>query len=124
MNKTISWFEIPVSDMVRAQKFYQTVVGTDFKSFQFGTEEHRVFAYDRENGATGGALVPRRGGEQHGTGPIVYVTLKDSVSEGLARVPAAGGQVVTPRTELPNGAGAFAVILDSEGNRVGLHAMK
>jgi hypothetical protein len=32
--------------------------------------------------------------------------------------------LVVPRSELPEGMGAFAQIEVSEGNRVGLHAMK
>jgi predicted enzyme related to lactoylglutathione lyase len=28
-----------------------------------------------------------------------------------------------PRVDLPGGMGAFAVIVDSEGNTIGLHAM-
>jgi hypothetical protein len=35
----------------------------------------------------------------------------------------AGGRVVQDRTLLPEGLGAFAHIVDSEGNRVGLHAL-
>jgi uncharacterized protein len=40
----------------------------------------------------------------------------------LDRVVAAGGQILTPRVALPEGMGFFAHILDTEGNRVGLHA--
>src|ERR1700757_2306393 len=41
----------------------------------------------------------------------------------LPRVPKAGGEVLLPRTALPDGMGYFAQIRDTEGNRVGLHAM-
>ena len=41
----------------------------------------------------------------------------------LARVAGAGGRVTTPKVQLPEGMGCFAHITDSEGNRVGLHAL-
>ena len=36
----------------------------------------------------------------------------------------AGGKVALPKTALPEGLGFFAHIIDSEGNRVGLHALQ
>ncbi|HRV56048.1 MAG TPA: VOC family protein, partial [Mangrovimonas sp.] len=32
----VGWFEIPVSDMDRAQKFYETVFNVDIKTVDFG----------------------------------------------------------------------------------------
>ena len=40
--------------------------------------------------------------------------------EALARVPKAGGRVLSPKIDTP--VGSQAVILDSEGNRIALHA--
>ena len=40
----------------------------------------------------------------------------------LARVEAAGGRIASPKVQLPGDMGAFAHIVDTEGNRVGLHA--
>ena len=34
----VGWFEIPVSDMERAVKFYNAVFLTEIKSMQFGKE--------------------------------------------------------------------------------------
>jgi predicted enzyme related to lactoylglutathione lyase len=46
----------------------------------------------------------------------------DGIAETLARVPAAGGTVVLPKTEIgPHG--FIAHILDTEGNRIGLHSL-
>ena len=46
-----------------------------------------------------------------------------SLDAALARAEQAGGRIATPRTELPDGLGVFAHILDLDGNRVGVHAM-
>jgi hypothetical protein len=43
------------------------------------------------------------------------------MSAVLERVPKAGGQVVMPRTDIGSGIGHMAIIVDSEGNRIGLH---
>jgi predicted enzyme related to lactoylglutathione lyase len=39
-------------------------------------------------------------------------------------VQGAGGEIALPKTALPPGLGFFAHIIDSEGNRVGLHALQ
>ena len=36
---------------------------------------------------------------------------------------AAGGSVLVGKTALPPGMGSFAQIVDTEGNRIGLHAL-
>jgi predicted enzyme related to lactoylglutathione lyase len=36
---------------------------------------------------------------------------------------AAGGRISTPRVDLPEGMGSFVHLIDSEGNRIGLHAL-
>jgi predicted enzyme related to lactoylglutathione lyase len=46
-----------------------------------------------------------------------------SLDTALERAQGAGGKVALPKTQLPEGMGAYAHIVDSEGNRVGLHAM-
>jgi len=51
---------------------------------------------------------------------LLGTTLRDTV---LARVASLGGKLLTPKTALPPGMGFFAHIEDSEGNRVGLHAL-
>ena len=56
-------------------------------------------------------------------GTLVYLNAGPSLDAWLARVPAAGGSVALPKVTLPDGMGCFAHIIDSEGNRVGLHAL-
>jgi predicted enzyme related to lactoylglutathione lyase len=50
--------------------------------------------------------------------PVITVGV-DSIDDALGRIQAAGGTVVTPRTEIP-GMGAFAYFTDTEGNTLGL----
>lgn len=122
MNKAISWFEIPTADLDRAQKFYETVFQKKLNRISMGGEELAVFPYDREGGATGGALI--RSLESGKSGAIVYLFSEEPVENVLERVSGAGGKIEKGRVELPNGIGAIGLIVDCEGNRIGVHAMK
>ena len=122
--KIINWFEIPVSDMTRARRFYEAVLETQLREEAFGPQTLAVFPYDREGGATGGALIRSEGMKPAENGTLVYLNAGESLDALLARVEPAGGKVAMPRTELPPGMGAIALITDTEGNRVGVHALK
>lgn len=117
----VVWFEIPAKDLARAGKFYETILGTSLKPESFGPHEMRMFAY--EDGAAGGCLLKGPGYAPAADGVVTYLNADPSLDAALARVERAGGKVALPRTELPKDMGCFAHIIDSEGNRVGLHAM-
>lgn len=112
------WFEIPVRDMGRAVNFYDDVLGTALQPEPHGGMELAVFPFDPEHHVTG-ALMKLAHCEPSMHGSTVYLSVND-VAQTLARIQTAGGMVIVPRTELPDGRGAFAQFRDSEGNRVGL----
>ncbi len=118
----INWFEIPVRDMDRAQRFYETLLGTTLRREQIGPNALAVFGYDEP--ATGGALVMGDGYAPGADGPLVYLACGEAIDAALGRLEAAGGRVVMPKVTLPAGMGCYAHVADSEGNRVGLHAMR
>ena len=124
MQNAISWFEIPVADIDRAQAFYETVLGRTLRRQEFGGETLAVFPYD--NPATGGALQAGANANPSahaGSGIRIYLDCMPSIDAVLARVEAAGGQIVAPKSALPEGMGFIAHLLDTEGNEVGLHAL-
>jgi hypothetical protein len=121
MNKPISWFEIPALDLDRASAFYEEILAVTLNRGDMGPASLAVFPYDRDN-ATGGCLMTGPGLTPSANGAIVYLDAGPSLDATLARVASAGGSIALPRTELPPGMGAFAQILDTEGNRVGLHS--
>ena len=45
----------------------------------------------------------------------------DSITESLKGIERAGGKVVTPRTDIGPGMGAFAAFMDPVGNEFGLY---
>ena len=121
MNRPISWFEIPALDLNRASAFYEQILAVTLNRGDMGPTSLAVFPYDRDN-ATGGCLMSGPGFKPSAEGAVVYLNADPSLDAVLARIAPAGGAIALPRTELPPGMGAFAHILDTEGNRVGLHS--
>ena len=70
----------------------------------------------------GGCLIAADGHTPSPDGTLVYLGVA-ALDAALERARHVGGRVALPKTELPEGMGRYAHIVDSEGNRVGLHAM-
>jgi uncharacterized protein len=117
----INWFDIPVHDIARARAFYSTVLGNELTldESQPGFPMAMFPVADATELSVGGALVPARDGQTPGPGTTVYLDVAD-LDASLSRVEAAGGQIAAPAFDTPWGRMAF--IVDTEGNRVGLHA--
>jgi predicted enzyme related to lactoylglutathione lyase len=124
MRNALNWFEIPVQDMNRAQAFYEGMTERPMRREAFGPpgEVMAVFAYDAGE-AVGGALLLSAHARPSDQGTLVYLNADPRIDDWLARVASAGGQVVLPKTSLPGGMGYIAHIRDTEGNRVGIHAV-
>jgi imidazolonepropionase-like amidohydrolase/predicted enzyme related to lactoylglutathione lyase len=116
----VGWFEIPVTDLPRAQGFYEHVLDLKLQPLKFGPLEMAVFpTRPGTPGATGAlmrgeAFQPSQGGVQ------IYFTTPD-VDGTLERVRERGGKVVLPKTPL-GPFGFIASFEDSEGNRIGLRS--
>ena len=118
----LNWFEIPVSNLDRAQKFYETLLATTIRRGTMGPcSEFGVFSYD-EPGVGGALMAGADAPKPSDGGTVVYLDAGASLDAVLARVEAAGGRIMTPKVHLPGDMGVFAHIADTEGNRVGLHA--
>lgn len=117
-NVPASWFEISTSDLDRAQRFYEAVLGTTLARNRVGATELAMFPFGGRPG-TGGALIRQEDSEPSVQGCVVYLNV-DDLDAVLTRALAHGADVFVPRTELPGGRGVYAQFLDSEGNRVGL----
>lgn len=119
----INWFEIPVRDLDRAQRFYETVLGHAMRRERMAPgHDLALFPYPEEG--TGGCLV--HGEDVAGpslSGSLVYLDAGPTLDAAVARVLPAGGRVVQTRIDLPDGMGSYVHIVDTEGNRVGLHAL-
>jgi len=119
MSNAINWFEIPVSDLDRAARFYERVLGVTLKRELFTGTPIAVFtAPDR---AVGGALVSQPQRKPSADGALVYLDATGKLDAALDRVPAAGGAVLLAKTDIGE-PGFIAIVRDSEGNHVGLHS--
>lgn len=113
----VTWFELPVRDMERAQRFYETVLGAKLKAELFGGRPNAIFPYAD---GVGGALVQDAQYKPSAEGAVVYLDATGRLDDCLKRIEAAGGKVLLPRTDIGE-PGFIAMMLDTEGNRVGLH---
>lgn len=121
MNSLINWFEIPVIDLDRAIDFYQNVMQITLQKENINDVEMAVFPYQPP--ATGGALVKFKGIKPSGQGCIIYLHT-DNLAVTIERVKLAGGKCMLEPQELADDIGTIALIIDSEGNLIGLHQPK
>ena len=118
MKDALTWFEIPVERIGRAQQFYEEVLQVKLRSFQTG-EPMEMFPAAEDG--VGGALVERPGLAAAAGGTLVYLRLDGSTDEAMARVERAGGTIATPKTAIDGVPGTFFSMRDTEGNTVGVH---
>ena len=116
-----AWFEIPSADLDRAVRFYEKILETRLRREDMGPMRMAVFPSEKP--LPTGAVVHAPGFVPADVGTVVYLNV-DDIRPVLGRVPAAGGAVALPLTELPDGMGVFAQIRDSEGNRVGVFSAR
>jgi uncharacterized protein len=122
----ISWFEIPVTDIDRAQSFYETLLAQTLlrQGFPMGGQSYTLAIFTApDEGVKGclqsGADTPRSTTD----GTLVYLDCSPSIDAALVRAGTLGATLLKPKTALPPGMGFIAHIQDPDGNRVGLHAL-
>ena len=117
----VVWFEIPVSDMDRAKKFYETVFKIKIEIVDLGGLLMGWFPdLGKANGARG-TLIKQESYIPSQEGTLVYFGCDDLQNE-LNRVEKAGGKIYQPKTEISPEHGCMGVFIDTEGNRVALHS--
>ncbi len=121
MKHTISWFEIPATDMERAVKFYNTIFDIELKRENFDGVPHGIFERSA-SGFISGAVVLDSDNKPSTTGSRIYLNADGELDTVLGRVEAAGGKVLVPNTDI--GVGLIGIMTDTEGNRVGLFSKK
>ena len=124
MNNAISWFEIPATDLERAKKFYEAIFGISMIPMDLPNINMRMFPVDDPMHGIGGAVVDSGGFHKPSAtdGALVYLNGNPDVQQVLDKVMAAGGTIMVPKTEISPEYGFMAVIMDTEGNRIGLHS--
>lgn len=119
--KTLSWFEIPVKDMDRARKFYETILKIEMQDLPEILEIKKV-AFPSD-GPICGSLAMSPMHKPSLDGAIIYLNANPQLQPVVDRIEKAGGKILLPKTEMGNEIGFMAYMIDTEGNAVALHAL-
>lgn len=120
----ISWFEISATDLSRAQKFYEEIFGMQMIPMDNDGYQMRMFPLEDPMNGVGSAVVLQSDFHQPASsGTLIYLNANPDVQLVADKVEAAGGKVVVPKMEISPDYGYMAVIIDTEGNRIGLHSV-
>ena len=117
----LNWFELYVSDIERAQTFYETILADKLQYMANESNKMAIFPYNQEAGV-GGSLTQMDGFKPGAGGTLVYLNVEGDLDGVISRIPEAGGKIIRPRFAIPPH-GFIAIFEDSEGNVVGLHSM-
>ncbi len=115
----IVWCEIYVQDMDRAKSFYETVFQVTLEKLEGPGVDMWAFPMSMDKAGASGALVKMDGVKSGGSGTIPYFHC-DEVAVESERVVAAGGQIQQRKMSI-DPYGFMALVLDTEGNLIGLH---
>jgi predicted enzyme related to lactoylglutathione lyase len=110
----ICYLEIPANRAEDSARFYSDIFGWKVRERGDGN-----LAFDDTEGGVSGTWVKesdRTPDERTRT----YIMV-DSITESLKQIEGAGSTVLTPRTEIGPGLGAFAAFADPVGNEFGLY---
>lgn len=103
--------EFHVTDLARAQTFFETMFGWSFRGF---SDEMVVFGQGDQH--LGGLI--KVDAPEPGMSPSVWIEV-DSIDTYLSKAPTCGGRVWSEKAPVPH-VGFSAMVADPDGNRVGL----
>lgn len=118
MSNPVYHFEIPVVDLDRAIRFYESVLGTKLERRM--VDGYEMAFFPRADGLPGasGALAKGDVYVPSKTGAIVYFDVPD-IDAALERARLIGSTVLYDKKDIGE-AGSVAEVEDSEGNRLAL----
>jgi uncharacterized protein len=116
----VGWFDIYVSNLDRAKKFYETVFNTTLIDLPIEWGKQSLFPSDNKGLNISGALVEKEDRSAGGNNTIVYFISKDCITEE-ARVEKAGGKIIKPKMSIGE-FGFVSIVIDTEGNTIGFHS--
>jgi uncharacterized protein len=116
----LNWFEIPALDFERAFTFYTTILNGNVRKGTFGNGDLILFNVPFNTGeAVGGSISVRPDLKPTTEGGVIYLNAFGKLSDAVGKVVGAGGKVIIPEMNLGK-FGFSAIIIDSEGNKIGL----
>jgi uncharacterized protein len=122
MNNPVGWFEIYVDEMRRAKAFYESVFELQLAKLEAHDLEMWAFPMQPNSYGAPGTLVHMPGFAAGANSVLVYFSCADCAVEA-ARAEKAGGRIQKPKTSIGQ-YGYIALVVDTEGNVIGLHSMR
>ena len=121
MSNQIVWVDIPVNDLDRAIKFYTAVLGEEvvkqtYSGFTLGLLPHA-------GTHVSGCLVNSQDNRPSQQGPMIYLNVNGRMDTAIAAAGANGGELLQGKHQIGEH-GYRALVLDSEGNKIALHAVQ
>ena len=113
---TCVWFEIPVSDLDAAKRFYEEALSIEMTRNDQGPNPMVMFSGMGDMGVSG-HLYPGKPAAS-GAGNTVHLASPEPLEAALERVRQNGGEVTSEIITIPPG--RFAYCLDPDGNSIGL----
>ena len=124
INGKVTWFEIPTSNISRAQPFYKGLHNWEFQKFGEEMTYWMVSVHGSHMPIGGFYEAPMQESNTPGRLiPIIYFTV-EIVEESIKEAQTLGGKVKTEKTAIPTDGGYFAQVLDLDNNIIGIWVMK
>ena len=120
MKSFISIFEIPATDISRAISFYQTILDIKIERMDMPEMQMGIFPYEGQ--VVTGVIIKAEGYKPSADGVTIYLNGGDKLQVIVDKVEKKAGKILVPKTRHADGSGYFAILLDSEGNKIGLHS--
>lgn len=108
-------FEIPASEPQALTEFYSNLFGWTFTKAPVPGHEYWLCDTGSDGPGINGAVMQR----QHPQHPWMNYVDVASIDAALEKATTLGAKVALPKTEVP-GVGAYAAIMDPQGNLCGL----
>lgn len=121
----IAYFEIPADNVDRAKHFYHTLLGWKIEPTKTPMDPEMMKTMEYQDVKTGepkegtmnmGGMYKRQMPQQ---AALLNYVIVDNIDKVLAKVEKLGGKIIMPKMEIQS-VGETAVILDTEGNAIGL----
>lgn len=121
MKNLVTWFEIPAIDFTRAVKFYEQVFDLKLKVCEYEHEKMAFFPEEKFNNC--GMISKAKDFNPSTNGVVIYFDATNKIDQLIKQVKNTGGEILKDKCKIDaEGRGHFALIKDSEGNRIGFYS--
>src|ERR1035441_8550944 len=99
-DNALNWFEISVSDISRATKFYESIFGVTLQQQEMNGMKMAFFPYENMTETVSGGLVQGPMHKPSPDGAKIYFNGNPDLSVPLSKVEKSGGKVLMPKTKI------------------------